>query len=357
MDTVSVSAAIRIEFHPLAHVDASNSIFSAGSINHVLNISNARCAGYCGDASNGDTEFLLVGAGAAPATIPRIAYTDDGGNTWTLQTIAVVANGVAEQVAVIGNNVIVAVSGTNGGVYRAPLDSVKLGTATFAAVTGISTGAAYNAVKAIGSLVFAAGAAGALYISRDGGYSFTALTTGVAGALNAIAGDDENVVWVGGENATLLRIRNTSIVGAVTGTGLGGTDDINALAVPTNRTNELYIGTAQGDIFRSRNATAGTPTFEEMSFDKPSGGGVINDIQFSNDMGAIMWVVQTDGSGDSRVMVDRTGGQMGVNAVAIGTFADPANSGLASIAPANADFALTVGAVQATFGFIGKIFG
>lgn len=356
MDTVSVSAGVRLEFHPLAHASAGGTTFGNSAIMHILNLNNARCSGYCGEYSVGDQEFIAVLEGISPATIPRIAYTANAGNTWTIQTIAAVANGVAENVAVMGENVIVAVSGTNGGVYRANLTAVKAGTATFTAVTGIATGAAYNAVLAVGSLVFAAGAAGALYVSRDGGFSFTALSSGVATALNALAGDDENIVWAGGASGVLLRIRNGSIVGNIgTITGIG-TDAITALAVPANRTNELYIGTITGEIWRTRNGTAGTPTWAELSFDKPSGGGIIEALAFSDAMGATFWVVQSNSTTQSRVLIDRSGGRMGVNAVAIGTFTDPANALILTIAPAHVDYGLTGGEPVSSNGFLGKIF-
>lgn len=355
MDVVSISAAIRLEFHPLTHVDASGTVFADGAVNDIINLSNPRCAGFCGDATDGDTEFLAVGDGADPATIPRIAYTSDAGNSWTVQTIAAVANGAAESVTVSGNRVIVACSGTNGGVYGAPLSAVRAGTATFAAVTGIATGATYNAVLAVGSVVVACGASGALYISRDGGFSFTAITSGVASALNAIAADDENLIFIGGAAGVLLRLRNTNHIGALTVTGLS-TNVISSLAVPTTRT-EVYVGTTSGKIFRSRNAADPLPTWKELSFDKPSGGGIIEDMAFSDPKGATFWVAQTNGSSQSRILIDRSGGAMSEYAVEIGTYTSPTNAIINAVAPANIDFALTAGEEVSSNGFLGRIFG
>lgn len=356
MDQLSISAAIRLEFHPLTHVDASGTTFTEGAVNDIINLSNPRCAGWCGDASGGDTEWLAVGDGADPATIPRIAYTPDAGNTWIVQTIAAVANGAAESVTVAGNRVIVACSGTNGGVYGAPLSAVRTGTATFAAVTGIATGADYNAVLAVGSVVVACGAAGALYISRDGGFSFTAIASGVATALNAIASDDENLIFIGGASGVLLRLRNTNILGALTVTGIS-TNAISALAVPNTRTNEVYVGTTSGKIFNSRNAADPLPTWKEKSFDKPSGGGIIEDLAFSDAKGATFWVVQSNGSSQSRVLIDRSGGALATYAVEVGTYTSPTNAIINAIAPAHIDFALTAGEEVSSNGFLGRIFG
>lgn len=356
MDALGISAGARVEFHQLAHKLGATSPLVDGSGKHIINLANVRCAGRCGDASAGDLEFIAVGGGDAPATIPRIAYTADGGVTWTTQTIAAVANGVAEWVTVFGNNVIVAVSGTNGGVYRAPLDGVKAGTATFTAVTGIATGTAYNAVEAIGSLVVAVGVTGLLWISRDGGYSFTALASGVATTLSTIAGDDDSMIFIGGASGVVRKITNGRTVSAVTVTGLS-TDGVTTLAVPENRSNVLMVGTITGKIFATANAADATPVWVERSFDKPSGGGIIEHMIFSDPMGSFFWVVQSNASTQSRVLMDYSGGAMGSWAVAVGLFTDPVNALINTIAPANADYALTLGEVSAGFAFYGVVFG
>jgi hypothetical protein len=354
MDAIAVDAAIRIEFHPLAHTLQGTAFGDAG-INHIINIKNPRCSGRCGDYDAGDREFIAVADPISPATAPRIGYTGDGGNTWTIGNIAAVANGVAQWVAVHGNNVIIAASGTDAGLYRAPLDGVKAGTATFTPVTG-APAAAFNCVMSIESLVVAVGASGNLYISRDGGYSVTQLASGVSSTLNAIAGDSESLFFIGGASGVVRKVVNGRVVSGVTVTGLS-TDNVTALAVPANRTNELYVGSVAGKIYRTKNAGDALPVWKELSFDKPSGGGIIEHMAFSDAMGSFFWVVQTNGSSQSRVLIDYSGGDMASAAVAIGSFTSPGNAIINAIAPANADYALTVGEPVNSNGFTGVIFG
>ncbi len=355
MRQLTADAGAMVEVNPVAHADAKGTV-TTGAINHVLAIDpTGGCAGACGSGSDG-LEALAVGDPVSPATIPRIFYTPDGGVTWVQQTIAAVANGAAEQVAVVGDRVIVAVSGTNGGVFTAPLADVKLGTATFTLASGITAGHVYNAVVAVDAqTAVAVGASGRIAVTTDGGYTFTLLSSPTSNALNAVAvGDDRTVVWAGGASGTVVRIRNLSSAQTVTISGIV-TDAVNAIAVPYDRSDEVYVGTATGEIHRSLNAKDTTPVWAELSFDKPSGGGIIEDIKFSDARQSVMWVVQTDSSSDSRVIRDVSGGFMTDFATAIGTFSSPANNTINAIAPFWANYALTVGEPQSSQGFIGII--
>lgn len=354
MDQVDFDSLTMIEALPLAHADLSGAVINA-DLNDVIPVGSPSCPDACGPGTSGDEQFIAVGGAISPATIPNILYTADGGNTWTIQTIAAIANGEAEAVAVAGTRVIVAASGTNAGVFVAPLDAVKAGTATFVLATGITAGHVYNDVIALDpTTVIAVGASGRIAVSTDGGYSFTLLTSGVATALNSVsAGTDKSTVWVGGATGTLLRVRNLRTVQAITDpTGGAG---INVVSVPLDRTGEVYVGTDDGAIFVSKNAQDATPSFTELSFDKPSGGGVINAIEFAEARQAIMFVLQADSGGDTRVLVDYTGGAAGKWMTSVGTYTSPGNSGINAIAPTSANFALTVGPIDSAAGFIGVV--
>lgn len=356
MDQIDFDALTLVEARRLAHADLSATV-STGAFNDVIAIGGPACPDACGGADDGDSEFVAVGDPVSPATIPRIFYTNDGGSTWTQQTIAAVANGAAEAVAVAGTRVIVAVSGTNAGVFVAPLADVKLGTATFVAASGITAGDEYFDVIAIDpATVVAVGETGKIAVSNDGGYSFTALTGGGASNLACVsAGTDKSVVWAGGASGALLRIKNLRTVETIADPT--GGDDITAIKVPLDRTGEVYVGTDAGEIWVSKNAQAPTPTFAELSFDKPSGGSIINAIEFAEARQAIMFVVQTNGSSQSRVLVDYSGGSAGKWMTAIGTFTSPANAVINAIAPTSANYALTVGEPETSQGFIGVVSG
>lgn len=360
MDQLDFDALTMIEARQLSHSDQSGTV-TAAAINHVIALVDQTCN------PAGKLEFVAVGDPVAPATIPRIFYgtrpadaKDGDAITWVQQTIAAVAAGAAEAVAVVGNRVIVAVSGVNAGVFTASLDDVKLGTATFTLANGITAAHVYNDVIALdGMTVLAVGDAGRVALSTDAGFSFSLLTSPVATALNrAACGGDKSVVWVGGASGVVLRIKNLSTVEQITVSGVS-TDSVKAVAVPSNRTDEVYLGTAAGEIHRTLDARASTPTWEELNFDKPSGGGIIEDIQFGDAIGHAMFVVQTNGSTQSRVLRDLSGGSAGAWLAPVGTgsFTSPPNSTINSVAVVDANFAVTVGEPETAQGFIGIVTG
>lgn len=360
MDQLDFDALTMIEARQVSHSDQSGTV-STGAINHVIALIDQTCN------PAGKLEFLAVGDPVSPATIPRIFYGTRPADaattdtiTWVQQTITAVANGAAEAVAVVGNRVIVACSGTNAGVFTASLDDVKAGTATFTLANGITATHVYNDVIALdGMTVLAVGASGRIALSVDAGFSFTLLTSPTSNDLNrAACGGDKAVVWVGGASGTILRIKNLSTVETITVAGVS-TDAVKAVAVPRNRTDEVYVGTAAGEIHRSLDARASTPVWAELNYDKPSGGGLIEDIQFGDAIGHVMFVVQSNGSSQSRVLRDLSGGSAGawLAPVDLGSFTSPANAVINSIAVVDANFAVTVGEPETAQGFIGIVAG
>lgn len=356
MRQVTFDAGAQIIYRPVAHSSITGTVF-ANAFNHIIPVNLAgNCAGACGATNDGSTEFIMVSDGLSPATVPYIFYTANSGNTWVQQTIAVVTNGTAESVAICGDRVIVACSGTTAGIYIAPLADVKLGTAVFALASGITNTWVINSVVALdSSTALACGASGRLLYSTDAGYSWTALTSGVATALNAVAcGSDKSIAWAVGASGVVLRIRNLRTVQAVTGAAVG-TDSLTTVAVPWDRPNEMYLGSATGEIHRVQNAYASQPTWEELTFDKPSGGGIIEYIAFADARGTLFSVVQSNASTQSRVLWDVSGGNMADWAISVGTFTSPGNSIINAIAPISVNFALTCGEPVSSQGFIGSI--
>jgi hypothetical protein len=354
MDQITFDGGMLLECRPLSHASIGAAT-TQGAINDIIRIGEPYCAGQCGEGSEGDSEFIAVGDAIAPATIPRYYYTDDGGKSWTQGTIAAVANGVAEAVAVAGNRVVVAVTGTNAGLYVTDLTSLKAGTAVFTAASAV----AHSDVVALDDVtLLAVGAAGRISLSEDGGYSWTQITSPVATALTHVAaGSDRNLAWIGGASGVVIRLRNIRTAEQITISAIGS-DAVSALAVPYSRTGEVYVGTATGEIHRSRSAGEPVPKWDELNFEKPSGGGIIESIDFIPDARqAIMFVVQSNASAESRVIVDYTGGAMAAWALSIKTFTDPANSGINKIAAGSANFALTVGELEGANAFIGAITG
>lgn len=354
MDTVDLDIAIVEEVFPVAHTVLNNT-GSTAAINDIIAVAILNCAGLCGDENDGNREFIAVGDPISPATIPRIFYTDDAGATWVSNALAGIADGAAVSVALFQNNVLVAVTGTNAGLFRLPFESIKTaGTLAPQLVNGITAATVVNKVFAVDNLIFAVGNAGDAWVSVDGGYTFAAVSVNTADDLFAIGSTTEDLIWIGGENATLFRVKGTYLAEAITISGITG--DITTIAVPFNRSNEVYIGTDTGEIWRSLNANDPTPKWTELEFDKPV-SSIVEDIKFAGTLGAAMYVAQSNGTSQSRVLRDLSSGAMGGYALAIGTFTSPANSLINAIAPTGVNFALTAGEPNGGAGFVGRING
>jgi hypothetical protein len=354
MDQLTFDGGILLEARPLTH-DLQGDALSTAGFTDIKAIGEPYCAGACGAGSDGAQEFLMLAAPIAPATIPSIFYTNDGGVTWTSQTIAAITNGSADAVAIIGNRVVVAATGTTPGLFTAPLEDVRTGSAVFIAA---STQAHSDVVALDDVTGIAVGAAGRISLTQDGGYSWATLTSPVATALNRVAaGSDKNLVWIVGASGVILRLRNLRTVQQIVYAGVGS-DNLTAVAVPRDRTNEVYVGSAVGEIHRSRDGWNPAPVWQEVGFTKPTGGGIVEDIKFIPEARqAVMFVVQSNAATESRVLVDYSGGNMATWALAVGSFSSPANSLIKRIAPANVNYALTVGPVDGGAGFVGVVTG
>lgn len=353
MENFDISAAVVEYIRTQIHSPIAAAVGNAG-INHGIAIGPNRCVNGC---SQGGKEFVIVTDAISPATIPRIGYSSDGGNTWTMQTIAACTNGTAEAVALAGTTLVVACSGSTGGIYYAALADVKAGTAVFTLANGVTSGHAFNAIVATNrQKLVAVGASGRIAVSKDGGASFTYITSPVATALNAVAvGVNPGLVWIVGASGVVIRLRNLSTAESITVAGVG-TDTLNTVSVPYYRPDEVYIGSATGEIHRSLNAGAAVPVWAELQFSKPSGGGIIECIAFTGARGCIMEVLQTDASSDSSILYDFSGGSMGnMSVVRVGTSAAPSNNGFNWIIPVSVNYALVLGEVVSSLGYVGKM--
>lgn len=342
------------EILQLAPEDISGTV-ATGAINRMIALQRERCAGNCGDEIEIEDEFIFVTDAPGDAyDDAELFYTGDKGATWTRNILTGIGDGSGVGLTISGNNVIIGVTGTDAGVYYAALQDVIDGTAVGVEASGVGT-LAVNAVKAFGNVVIAVGDAGRVWISQDGGYSYTVLaatTVVTSDNLTGIAGMNQDLIWVYGANGVLLRIKNLNTPTVVT-TGI--TDNILSGGVPRLRPNELYLGTDGGDIYVTVNATDTAPTFATRNFDKPAGGSTIPDLQFVGIKGDTLMFIQTDASSDSRIMTDRSGGNLGANAVSNGAFSTPTNNGYNTIAPASPNYALFGGEIESTYAFIGRL--
>lgn len=367
MEQIDERAVDEIRLKKVSHVDIKGTVIDF-DINDVISVGVFQCAGNCGPANDGDQDFWAVTdrdstPGYLTVATPQFLYTRDGGLTWGVSSIAELQVADALSVAKVGGYIVVAsATAVNGGIayalYQDILDGVG---APWAKSTGITNNEEPRAVAAIGSIVWAAGVGGYIYRSTDGPFAFSAVSAGALTVqnFNAIAIADENLVYFGAnagvvakyENGVLTQLTLTNSAGATVTSA-----NIKTIAVPPGaaRGNEVYIGTADGKIFRSKQKGA-AGTWEAMSFDK-SGTGTIDKIVFARPDGVVMFVVQSSAGGaNSRVLRDLSGGALGQDVEPIGTFLNPSNLAINSIAASSPNVAISVGQIVNAQGFIGKV--
>lgn len=348
-DTLDADAAVRELFYPLTHGRVVTTF--ASGYTDILALGAPNCPGICGPGNSLEKEFLLAGGAVSPSTVPNLVYTPDGFVTQTTKLLTGITNGAAVSLAVCNGLLLIAVTGTSAGVYSVPLREVRAGTITVVASSGLG-GADVNRVFAVDGIVLACGDAGDLWVSAEtDGYSFTPVLQSSTEDLLTIGGISKDLLWVGGTNGALLRVRGTYQTEVLTAPT---SDDITVVRVPPFRPNELFIGTDAGAVWRTENANDPVPVWTQVRLPAPTTSR-IEDIQFAGTLGCTMWVVQTNGSSQSRVLVDYSGGNGNAYAIAWGTFTAPANSGLVRVAPTGMNHAITAGAVNTGAGFVGRL--
>lgn len=367
METIDERAVDEVRLKKVNHLNIQGTVTDF-DVNDVISVGVFVCAGNCGTGNDGDQDFWAVTdkdstPGYLTQPTPVFLYTRDGGSSWGASSIADLQNADANGVAKSGGYVV-AVSSDNagGGIAYASFQDILDGVgAPWARATGTTAAKNPKAVAALGSIIWAAGVGGYIYRSTDGPFAFTLMSAGTLTTqnFNAVAIGDENLAYFGGDSGKLVKYEN-GVLTLLTLTNSSGatvtTANINTVAVPQGaaRGNEVYIGTADGKIFRSKErGKAGT--WAELTFDK-SGNGSIKKITFVRPDGLVMYVVQSSvGGTTSRVLRDLSGGAMGQDAEVIGIFTDPGNASFNSIAASSPNIAVTVGQIVNSYGFIGKI--
>lgn len=368
MVQIDEQAINQIDGNKVNHVGLGAQI-SDFDINDVISVGIRGCAGICGPANDGDQDFWMVTdqdntPGYLTFPTPLFIWTTNGAQSFpTPSSIGVFQNSDAVGLAKSGSYAVVISSTASSGGFAYALfqDILDGNTAAWVLASGVTATKEPQAIAALGSLIWAAGKGGYIYRSNDGPFAFSAFNAGVLTTqnYNAVAIADENLAYFGGNAGVLARYDN-GVLSLLTLTDVNGntvtTANINTVAVPSGsaRGGEVYIGTADGKVFRSK--SKGAPkTWEQLSFDK-SGNGSIKSIRFAKPDGVMMFVVQHGvGGTTSRVLRDLSGGAMGQDVEILGSFTNPPNTGINAIAPSSPNVALSVGNKANGFGFIGKV--
>lgn len=340
------------------------------AINKVRSIGTPNTIDRCGVCSIGDQDFVFItdvdntpGYSGNPA--PIFGITNDGGNTWTTSYIRELVNGNAVDIVRAGSNLVVACPTL--GVAYARLVDLQNGVANpWTLSTGFTAPNGANALAVVnGTKILAVGNSGRVWLSTDGGMSFTAIASAseiTSQNLSSVVWAADNLAWIAGAAGVLIKYNGTTlslmptIRATIAGVVTTLTSNINVVNVAPTRGAEVYLGTAGGQIWRSLNALATTPVWEVPSLTL-GGTGQIKDLQFAGLWGSVLFIIQSNVAGNTRVLRDLSGGALGVNVEVVGDFTSPVNNGMNSIAPVNLNTAIVGGEVDNTYAFIGKISG
>jgi photosystem II stability/assembly factor-like uncharacterized protein len=349
MQTFSGTASIEEEVRQLVHLRSGVTTVNA-AINHVIPISDR------------DNEYLMVGDSVSPATTPRLYYyrlNEDGTKTFKTLILNTITNGVAERVALYGDRVLIAASGTSAGMWAASLTTIKaLATGANLSATQVSASvisSAPNDVRSIGRYVLACGNSGAIWISRDGGFSFTLLGTPTANNLTRIAGVSDNDVWFGGASGTLVRWYLGNALTVISPSVITG-DNVTSLAIPQRESVDtivrswIYLGTNTGEIWYSSDAGV---TWARAFF-PGDGSGTVTDLQFAGLRGAVLGILHTSAVPATRTLFDYSGGYGGF---AVRDVTAPISVQMNSLAATDVNGFIAVGEVNSSLGYVGEVIG
>lgn len=360
------NASVQILVQPVAHDDISKTVSDA-DLNKVICIGYQRCAGDCGPGQTEEDQWLAISdrdstPGYSGNATARLYYSLDRTQTWNSVSIDPFTLADGTDLVYLGDR-IVAFSPGKAPAYASFTD-IQNGVLapnlwnTSTGFTGITANNFPKAAVAPNALtIFAVGNGGRIWKSTDGGVSFTLIDNAATTVnnLNALDFQDDTLGYIGGDSGTFIRYVNGALT-KMTISDSNGTlsSNINTVKTPPYRGSEVYIGTAGGELWRSKNVNKTIVTWANMSIDG-KGAGSITDMGFAGYQGNQLYYIQTNANGYSRVMRDLSGGFIAGQTEAIGNYTTPSNFKYNSIAMANVNFGVVVGQIHETYGYIGQL--
>jgi len=354
------SSTLEVELEarpPLMDVDAlvvdRISTTEVNALNGVDANMDQRCYGDCGETlDQGEAVVIAADSAVGPATA-NILFSDDEGRTFAAGATDPFGAGLNALSVVrfpIGRNLVRILAGKAavGGAQGEVAYSDDGGTTwTVVSIGGVAAGHGVTAPKGLFALdqrhIWLASALGYIYFSEDGGETWAVVEAGVvtvgsyafthfADELNGIAGAPADILAVttdGGETWA-----------AATATG-GGGDLLGGVALDANR---YWVGDDDGKLWFS---TDGGTTWTQRTGWTGSGTGDVEDLAFVDDFRGFM--VHNSAGGVGTILRTINGGY---DWEALDT---PTNSGLNSIVAPKANLAFAVGEVNAGSGVILKV--
>jgi photosystem II stability/assembly factor-like uncharacterized protein len=303
----------------------------------------------------GENGYVVTGLLAgSPLNVANVWYTEDRGENWAeCSARPFIAGMVISSVVVAGikanHRVIVANGTTQGGAPAqiAYADVTSIGTTSWVTVNvGSVNGQYINELFLLDWLhVYAVTDDGYVYQSSDGGATWEIrLSTAVNELwdIEAIGyGKRAGSVWVVGDSNTVFFSEDYGESwSAITGPTAGAGDNLLALALCPDGT--VIIGNDAGELYGSYDDGASWTTLAAQGVTPTS----INALESWGD--SLIWVAVTIAGSEGRVLRSTDGGAT----FRIWNLNIPANSGLNTLAPIDANIVFTGGEPQGGTAFI-----
>lgn len=170
--------------------------------------------------------MTMVGASATPGTQPSMLYSDDGGTTWSSDTIDTMFSNETINDAAAFAGVYVLISNTSNSIHWTQIDAIFEGNNTWQEViSGFVAGKGPNAMTALDIRhVWIVGDGGYIYFAQNFKSGVTVQDAGVSTTqnLNAVhAVDSNNVLVVGNSNVVLSTANGGQTWESITGPAVG----------------------------------------------------------------------------------------------------------------------------------------
>lgn len=348
-ETSDISAKDAYEVVPLGVANRTPVLV----VNEVLDVvvcDNISC-GDCTSESSGCDKIYAVTkyAGGSPATAPDFVYSLDGGATWFVHDLDIIASQDPSAIECLGDYVLVPSNGMGGVAYilKTELDGITDPTFTLI-TTGFVVGGAPNDIWSNGSYAFIVGDNGYVYGTSD-------ITAGVD-VLDAGAADPDKLVCVhglssdfavaGGQNGSIIFTQDGASWTASPSTPVGVGVTINTVWVKS--TTEWWVGCSNGSLYYTLNQGV---TWIEATF-SGSGAGSVESIVFPTK--SVGFLAHTSATPKGRILKSIDGGHSW-KLLPEKTGTMPANDRINALAfcTTNPNFVCGVGlADDATDGFI-----
>ncbi len=305
------------------------------AINDIEFCDEFTCGGFCGDKTDGcSIIYGVTDADTAPYAAPGLikGVKNDLTNfiTWT-NTPILGLNSNAEGVECAGDRVIVSSNGDGAIAYNdTPTDQDTWNVVTIANAPTAN----HNALFArTAREIWLGSVNGFIYKSVDGGATWTAVHQAeiTTQNINAIWAHDKDLVFAVGDAGIILRTQDGGETWAnVTETSTTGAN-LLVVTVPPDRPREVYIGTNDGMIYRSKNeggTFAATGDFVTMPFDG-QGVGTVDDLAWCGPCGSsVLYILHNDGGPRGRILRDLSGGAGGADVEIVSDYTQVIQAGI-----------------------------